>query len=89
MPHEEFNTDHYFFFLKYRNHGVSTSLLFRIKKQGMLREKCSHQVLQYAITKLKAAGYRLVTVSECTGLPPYQSVQAPGVRDVSYQMTFM
>ena len=55
----------------------------------MLREKCSHQVLQYAITKLKAAGYRLVTVSECTGLPPYQSVQAPGVRDVSYQMTFM
>ena len=77
------------FIFFYRNHGVSTSFLFRVKKQGMLREKCSHQVLQYAITKLKAAGYRLVTVSECTGLPPYQSVQAPGVRDVSYQMTFM
>ena len=46
-------------------------------------------MLLYAIKKLLAANYRLVTVAECTGLKPYQSVQAPGVRDVSYQMIFV
>ena len=41
------------------------------------------KVLPYAIKKLKDAGYQLVTVAECTGLPAYQSVRAPGTRDVS------
>jgi len=47
-------------------------------------ETTADQVLPYAIEKLQAAGYRLVSLSECTGLPPYQSVQAPGVRDSTW-----
>jgi len=48
-------------------------------------ETTADDVLPYAIQKLQAAGYRLVSLSECTGgLPPYQSVQAPGVRDSSW-----
>ena len=42
-----------------------------------------HQVLPYAIQKLQAAGYQLVTVAECLGMPAYQSVVAPGTPDVS------
>ena len=42
-----------------------------------------HQVLPYAIKKLQAAGYKLVSLAECTGLPAYQSVTTPSVRDVS------
>lgn len=49
----------------------------------MCPETTAHQVLPYAIQKLQAAGYRLVSLSECTGLPAYQSVGSPGVRDVS------
>ena len=45
------------------------------------KETTAHQVLPYAIERLKKAGYELVTVAECLGLPPYQNVQAPGVRD--------
>jgi len=48
------------------------------------QETTADQVLPYVINKLQAAGYRLVTLSECTGLPPYQSVQAPGVRDSTW-----
>jgi len=43
---------------------------------------CSHQIVPYAIQRLQAAGYKLVTVAECLGMPAYQSVSAPGVRDV-------
>jgi len=43
-------------------------------------ETTAHQTLQYAITKLKGAGYRLVTVAECVGKQPYQSVSAPQTR---------
>jgi peptidoglycan/xylan/chitin deacetylase (PgdA/CDA1 family) len=42
------------------------------------------QVLPYALTKLKAAGYQLVTVAECLGKAPYQSVKAPLVRDSTW-----
>jgi len=42
------------------------------------------QVLPYAIQKLKAAGYRLVSLSDCVGLPPYQRTQAPGTRDSTW-----
>ena len=79
-----FNSDHIFLQNPLREY------LFNIS--GLNTEcwqKFSHQVLPYAIKKLQAAGYRLVTVSECTGLQPYQSVQAPGIRDVSYQMMLL
>ena len=36
----------------------------------------SHKVIPYAIQKLKGAGYNLVTVAECLGMQPYQSVGA-------------
>jgi hypothetical protein len=42
-----------------------------------------HQVLPYAIQRLKSAGYQLVTLAECLGKPPYQSVGSPGTPDVS------
>ncbi|KAJ7472649.1 carbohydrate esterase family 4 protein [Mycena latifolia] len=35
------------------------------------------QVLPYAISKLKGAGYKLVSVATCLGLPPYASVGTP------------
>jgi len=41
------------------------------------REQTAHNVLPYAISVLKAKGYRLVTLAECLGLPAYQSVGAP------------
>jgi len=47
-------------------------------------ETTAHQVLPYAIQKLQAAGYTLVTLAECLGLSPYQSVGAPGTPDSSW-----
>ncbi|KAJ7022192.1 carbohydrate esterase family 4 protein [Mycena alexandri] len=44
-------------------------------------ETTAHQVLPYAISTLKAAGYKLVTVAECLGLPAYQHVGTPGTPD--------
>jgi len=35
------------------------------------------------INKLKAAGYKIVTVAECVGRQPYQSTGSPATRDVS------
>ncbi|KXN82672.1 Peptidoglycan-N-acetylglucosamine deacetylase [Leucoagaricus sp. SymC.cos] len=46
-------------------------------------ETTAHQVLPYALEKLSKAGYKMVSVAECVGLPPYQSVGSPAVRDVS------
>lgn len=40
-------------------------------------ETSAHEVIPYAIQKLKGAGYNLVTVAECLGMQPYQSVSAP------------
>ncbi|KAJ3511529.1 hypothetical protein NMY22_g15619 [Coprinellus aureogranulatus] len=42
-----------------------------------------YEVLPYAIEKLKSAGYQFVTVAECLNMRPYQSLRAPGFRDVS------
>ncbi|KAK0220743.1 carbohydrate esterase family 4 protein [Armillaria nabsnona] len=39
-------------------------------------------VLPHALDDLLGAGYKLVTVAECLGLPPYLSVAAPSVQDV-------
>ncbi|KAJ7583226.1 carbohydrate esterase family 4 protein [Mycena floridula] len=47
-------------------------------------ETTVHQVLPYAIAKLQAAGYELVTLAECTGLPAYQSVGTPGTPDATW-----
>jgi len=47
-------------------------------------ETTVHQVLPYAIQRLKSAGYNLVTVAECLGMPAYQSVGAPGTPDGSW-----
>ncbi|KAF9037615.1 carbohydrate esterase family 4 protein [Panaeolus papilionaceus] len=41
-------------------------------------------VLPEAIKALKGAGYRLVTVAECLGMQPYQSVAPPQARDASW-----
>ena len=40
-------------------------------------ETTAHQVVPHAISVLQAAGYRLVTVAECLGVEPYQSVTTP------------
>ena len=41
-----------------------------------------HQTLPYAIQKLQAAGYTLVTLAECLGKEPYQYVNAPQAYNV-------
>ncbi|KAH6913532.1 chitin deacetylase [Coprinopsis sp. MPI-PUGE-AT-0042] len=41
-------------------------------------------VLPQAISMLKDAGYRLVTLAECVGQAPYQWVGAPSPRDASW-----
>jgi len=40
-------------------------------------EQTAHNVLPHAINVLKAKGYRFVTLAECLGMQPYQSVGAP------------
>ncbi|KAG8682343.1 Carbohydrate esterase 4 protein [Ceratobasidium sp. 394] len=47
-------------------------------------ETTAHTVLPYAIQKLQAAGYQLVTVAECLGKNPYQAVGSPTPRDSSW-----
>jgi hypothetical protein len=42
-----------------------------------------YDVLPYAIQRLQQAGYQLVTVAECLGRAPYQSVGSPQTPDVS------
>ncbi|QRW06017.1 GMC oxidoreductase [Ceratobasidium sp. AG-Ba] len=44
-------------------------------------ERTAHEVVPYAISKLQAAGYQLVTLAECLGMPPYQSVGSPQTPD--------
>ncbi|KAG8690969.1 Carbohydrate esterase 4 protein [Ceratobasidium sp. 423] len=47
-------------------------------------ETTAHEVVPYAIQKLQAAGYELVTVAECLDLQPYQSVGSPETPDASW-----
>ncbi|KAH6887163.1 hypothetical protein BKA70DRAFT_1573776 [Coprinopsis sp. MPI-PUGE-AT-0042] len=49
------------------------------------KDTTAHDVLPYAIQKLQAAGYRLVSVAECLGMQPYQKVGAPSARDDSWK----
>lgn len=44
--------------------------------------------MPYAIQKLQAAGYKLVTLAECLGQAPYQSIGTPGTPDVSISSLF-
>lgn len=47
-----------------------------------VKQTTAHEVLPHAIAKLRAAGYKLVTLAECLGMKPYQSVGSPQVYDV-------
>ncbi|GLB45767.1 putative polysaccharide deacetylase [Lyophyllum shimeji] len=47
-------------------------------------ETTAHQVLPYAIQKLQAAGYQLVSLADCLGLPAYQSEGPRGTPDSSW-----
>ncbi|KAJ7168741.1 carbohydrate esterase family 4 protein [Mycena filopes] len=49
----------------------------------------SHQLLPYAIKELQGAGYKLVTLDKCLGLPAYHSVRAPSKPDVRIQSGFV
>ncbi|PFH50025.1 carbohydrate esterase family 4 protein [Amanita thiersii Skay4041] len=49
-----------------------------------VKETTAHQVIPYAITELKKAGYRLVTLAECLGRQPYKSIGSPQNRDGSW-----
>lgn len=63
------------------------SHFLKLQTDGSMRfipvETTAHQVLPFAIQKLQAAGYKLVTLAECLGQPAYQSTSAPGTPDVS------
>lgn len=48
-------------------------------------ESTAHQVIPQVIQKLRAAGYNMVTVAECLGMQPYQSVGQPGTPDSSWR----
>uniref|UniRef100_A0A8H7XY41 NodB homology domain-containing protein n=1 Tax=Psilocybe cubensis TaxID=181762 RepID=A0A8H7XY41_PSICU len=47
-----------------------------------VHQQAAQVVLPYAIKALQAAGYRLVTLAECLGMPAYQWVGEPHARDV-------
>ncbi|CAE6401881.1 unnamed protein product [Rhizoctonia solani] len=47
-------------------------------------ERTAHEVIPYVIPKLQAAGYKLVTLAECLGQQPYQSVGSPQTPDGSW-----
>ncbi|KAF8644306.1 hypothetical protein AX16_008553, partial [Volvariella volvacea WC 439] len=41
----------------------------------------AYDVLPHAVQVLQAAGYRMVTLAECLGMPAYQSIGLPELRD--------
>ncbi len=43
---------------------------------GMV-ETTAEEIVPHAIAVLQAAGYKLVTVADCLGMEPYQSVTEP------------
>ncbi|KAJ2928718.1 hypothetical protein H1R20_g8367, partial [Candolleomyces eurysporus] len=57
--------------------------------QHEVHQTSVYEVLPYAIEKLKGAGYRFVTVSECLNIRPYQTIGAPAPRDVSFLPSFL
>ena len=59
-------------------HGWS----MRVVPSNWLTFLVSYDVLPSAVQQLKAAGYNLVTLAQCLGVPAYQSVGAPQQRTV-------
>ena len=55
-----------------QNYYVSTSLPVKL-----IAEQTAHVVVPHAIKVLRDKGYKLVTVAECLGVKPYQSVSSP------------
>ncbi|KAF9444693.1 carbohydrate esterase family 4 protein [Macrolepiota fuliginosa MF-IS2] len=49
-----------------------------------IHETTAHQVLPYALDKLSKAGYNMVSVAECVGLPAYQFIGSPEIRDSTW-----
>jgi peptidoglycan/xylan/chitin deacetylase (PgdA/CDA1 family) len=48
-------------------------------------QQTAQVIVPYVIQKLQAAGYKLVTVAECVGLPAYQGpAVAPSARDATW-----
>jgi peptidoglycan/xylan/chitin deacetylase (PgdA/CDA1 family) len=47
-------------------------------------ESTVNDVIPYAINLLQSAGYQLVTVAECLGVPAYTAVGTPQARDASW-----
>jgi hypothetical protein len=43
----------------------------------LITEPTAHVVIPHAIKVLQDKGYKLVTVAECLGMKPYQSVSDP------------
>jgi len=50
-----------------------------------VHQQTAQVVVPHAIATLQKAGYKLVTVAECLGRTPYQSVGAPSVRDATWK----
>lgn len=48
-------------------------------------QQTAQNVVPYAIQKLTAAGYKLVTVAECLGEPAYQWTTTAGTKDSSWK----
>jgi hypothetical protein len=67
--------------LHFRNHSVCIYRISPVKLRSQLF--VSEQVLPSIIGNFQAAGYQLVTVAECLGAQPYQTVGSPAARDVS------
>ncbi|KAF5374533.1 hypothetical protein D9615_009075 [Tricholomella constricta] len=47
-------------------------------------EQTAQVIVPHAIATLQRAGYKLVTLAECLGMPAYQYVGPPAVRDASW-----
>ncbi|EUC63917.1 carbohydrate esterase family 4 protein [Rhizoctonia solani AG-3 Rhs1AP] len=52
-------------------------------------ERTAHEVIPYVVPRLQAAGYKLVTVAECMGMQPYQSVGSPQTPDVGLEQIIL
>lgn len=50
-----------------------------------IKESTVKEVIPHALEVLSKAGYTFVTVSECIGMPAYQSKVAPSTKDASWK----
>jgi peptidoglycan/xylan/chitin deacetylase (PgdA/CDA1 family) len=80
LNHEVYSTSTYFY-------GESCCGYLLIILWLILSESTAYTVLPHAIKALQKAGYKLVTVAECRGKQPYQSVSAPQSVRLVYSRT--